>query len=221
YGRPRIGPDAAPLVVPDDAPLRQSEFISFGPFRLFPAARAFEKNGVPLALGNRALDILMVLVERAGEVVTHRELIARVWRGLVVDPSNLRVHMTGLRKVLGDRDGKERYIANVTGQGYCFVATVRREDAASRPTRVPEHFGGTTPPRVVLPVALARMVGRDEAVRTIATDLITERFVTIIGPGGMGKTTVAISVAHALLEEFAGAVRFVDIGAITDPKLIA
>jgi len=74
--------------------------ISFGPFRLFPAARAIEKNGIPLALGNRALDILMVLVERAGEVVSHRELIARVWRGLVVDPSNLRVHMTGLRKAL-------------------------------------------------------------------------------------------------------------------------
>src|SRR5882672_6104069 len=122
---PTIGLGAPSPFGPDDAPSPQSVTVSFGPFRLFPTARAFEKNGVPLALGNRALDILMVLVERAGEVVTHRELIARVWRNLVVDPSNLRVHMTGLRKALGDRDGRERYIANVTGQGYCFVAPVR------------------------------------------------------------------------------------------------
>jgi len=205
----------------DDAPSPQSVAVSFGPFRLFPTARAFEKNGVPLALGNRALDILMVLVERAGEVVTHRELITRVWRDLVVDPSNLRVHMTGLRKALGDRDGRERYIANVTGQGYCFVAPVRREVAAGRPTRVPEYPCGTAGQRLVLPPVLARMVGRDEAVRTTAADLIAERFVTIIGPGGMGKTTVAVSVSHALLEEFAGAVCLVDLGAIADPRLVA
>jgi predicted ATPase/DNA-binding winged helix-turn-helix (wHTH) protein len=199
---------------------RSAASISFGPFRLFPAARAFEKNGVPLALGNRALDILMVLVERAGEVITHRELIARVWRGLVVDPSNLRVHMTGLRKALDDRDGKERYIANVTGQGYCFVAPVEREAAVGRPTRVPDYPCGTARQRLVLPGALPRMVGRDDAVRTIAADLIAERFVTVIGPGGMGKTTVAVSVCHALFEEFSGAVCFVDVGAIADPKLV-
>jgi len=154
-------------------------------------------------LGNRALDILVVLVERAGEVVSQRELIGRVWRGLVVDPSNLRVHMTGLRKALGDRDGTERYIVNVTGQGYCFVAPVRREAAAGRPTRVPEYPCGTARQRLVLPAPLARMVGRDVAVRTVAADLLADRFVTVIGPGGMGKTTVAVSVSHALLEEFA------------------
>jgi predicted ATPase len=65
------------------------------------------------------------------------------------------------------------------------------------------------------------MVGRDEAVRTIAADLIADRFVTVIGPGGMGKTTVAVSVSHVLLEEFAGAVCFVDVVDITDPKLVA
>ena len=65
------------------------------------------------------------------------------------------------------------------------------------------------------------MVGRDDAVRTIAADLIADRFVSIIGPGGMGKTTVAVAVAHAMLEEFADAVCFVDVGMVTDPKLVA
>lgn len=106
----------------------QGELISFGPFRLFPAARALNRDGVPLALGNRALDILMVLVERAGQVVSHRELISRVWRGLVVDPGNLRVHIVALRRALGDDGG--RYIKNITGQGYSFVAPCKREDAS-------------------------------------------------------------------------------------------
>ena len=216
-----IGLDAAPLIAPNDAPNAPGESISFGPFRLFPAARAFEKNGVPLALGNRALDILIVLVRRAGEVVSHRELITRVWRGLVVDPSNIRVHITALRRALGDRDGKDRYIANVTGQGYCFVAPVSRETVQGSPKRVAEYPFGAARERLVLPPVLARMVGREETVRVIAADLIGERFVTIIGPGGMGKTTTAVAVAHAMLDEFADAVCFVDIGAVSDPKLVA
>src|SRR5262249_13780071 len=135
--------------------------------------------------------------------------------------SNLRVHMTGLRKALNDRDGKERYIANVTGQGYCFVAPVRRETDAGRPTRGPEYPCGTGRQRLVLPEVLPRMVRRDAAERTSAADLLADRFVTVVGPGGMGKTTVAVSVSHAMLEEFAGAVCFVDVGDIADPQLVA
>lgn len=199
----------------------RSEVVSFGSFQLFPTARALEKDGVPLALGNRALDILMVLVERAGEIVSHKELMSRVWRGLVVDPGNLRVHMTGLRKALGDGRGQARYIANVSGQGYCFVAPIKRETSAGEPVRVPEYPCGAARQRLVLPPALARMVGREDALRTIAADLIANRFVTVIGPGGIGKTTVAVSAAHALLEEFADAVCFVDLGAVADSNLVA
>ncbi len=197
------------------------DVVSFGSFQLFPSARALEKAGVPLALGHRAFDILMLLVERAGEVVSQKELISRAWRGLVVDPSNLRVHISALRKTLGDVEDTSRYIANVAGQGYCFVAPVTRGAAASAPARAPEYPGGAARQRLVLPQRLARMVGRDDAVRTIAADLIADRFVSIIGPGGMGKTTVAVAVAHAMLEEFGDAVCFVDVGAVADPKLVA
>jgi predicted ATPase/DNA-binding winged helix-turn-helix (wHTH) protein len=199
----------------------QGDVASFGSYQLFPSARAIEKDGVPLALGHRALDILMVLVERAGEVVTHKELLSRAWRGLVVDPSNLRVHISGLRKALGDVEDTPRYIANVAGQGYCFVAPVTRGAATSAPARAPEYPCGAARQRLVLPTRLARMVGRDDAIRTIAADLIADRFVSIIGPGGMGKTTVALAVAHAMLEEFGDAVCFVDLGTVSDPKLVA
>ncbi len=142
-----------------DAPRLESEVISFGPFRLFCAARALEKNAAPLALGDRALDLLMVLVEHAGEVVSHRELLTRVWRGLVVDPSNLRVHINALRKALGDREGEARYIANVTGQGYCFVAPVQREATSDSPPLPPGYPCRSARQRLSLPPLLERMVG--------------------------------------------------------------
>src|SRR5438093_8861185 len=90
--------------------------VTFGPFRLYPVARVIERDGVRLALGSRAFDILLVLVEHAGEVVSHRELMQCVWRGLVVTPGSLRVHVAGLRKALGEGDGARQYIANVPGQ---------------------------------------------------------------------------------------------------------
>ena len=118
--------------------------VAFGPFRLFAAARILERDGVNLDLGSRALDILIALVERAGEIVKHRELIARVWRGLVVDTGNLRVQVTHLRKCLEDGRQGARYIANVPGQGYSFVAPIGAQPAGAygthagrRPWRCP------------------------------------------------------------------------------------
>lgn len=202
------------------ADLAQANAVSFGPYRLYPAARAFEKDGVPLVLGDRALDLLTTLVERAGQVVSHRELMTSVWRGLVVDPGNLRVHINSLRRTLGGREGRDRYIANVAGQGYSFVAPVVREAQAPPPARTAEYPCGTARKLLVLPPVLARLVGRDEAVKAVAADLIAERFVTLIGPGGIGKTTVAVCVAQSMLQEFCDAVCFIDLGTITDPELV-
>lgn len=104
------------------------ECIGFDDFELFPRARVLKRDGMPLPLGSRALDILVVLVAKAGQVVPHRELISKAWRGLVVDQGNLRVQINGLRKVLGEGAAGVRYIANIPGQGYCFVAPVERFD---------------------------------------------------------------------------------------------
>lgn len=193
----------------------------FGPFRLSPVARVIERDGVPLALGDRALDILITLVTRAGEIVSHRDLTAHVWRDLVVSPGTLRVHMSALRKALGDGKGGARYIENVTGQGYCFVAQVTHEPAGESRAAVLAEFPDVAPKRLTLPPKPAGMVGREQIVQAIGEDLIAERFITLIGPGGMGKTTVAIAVAHDLLKEFSDVVCFVDIGAVADAKLVA
>ena len=105
--------------------------VSFGQFRLFPAQRRLEKQGVPVKLGARSLDILVALVERAGSVVTKNDLLARVWQDVTVDESALRVHMASLRKALGDGEDGARYLANVSGRGYAFVAEITSADRDS------------------------------------------------------------------------------------------
>src|SRR5437660_11027811 len=99
---------------------------SFGLFRLFAAERQLKKGDEPVQLGGRALDTLIALVERAGEIVTQNELISRVWPDVKVEEANLRVHIANLRKVLGDGREGARYIVTVAGRGYSFVAPVTR-----------------------------------------------------------------------------------------------
>jgi DNA-binding winged helix-turn-helix (wHTH) protein len=98
--------------------------ICFGPFRLSITERVLEKEGVPVRLSSRAFDILIALVERPGEVVTKKDLFARVWPDLVVDESNLRYHVSALRKALGERQSGTCYVTSVSGRGYCFVAPI-------------------------------------------------------------------------------------------------
>jgi predicted ATPase/DNA-binding winged helix-turn-helix (wHTH) protein len=193
------------------------DIFSFGPFSLFAAEQLLKKGDEPIRLGGRAFDILIALVERAGEVVTHKELISTAWPNVAVTEDNLRFQIASLRKALGDgRDGA-RYVSNVAGRGYRFVASVARR-SASQPDVISRT---TTSARVQkLPPQLARMVGRDDTVRVLAEQLEMWRFVSVVGPGGVGKTTVAISVAHALVDGFPDAVFFVDLAALTDPQLV-
>jgi predicted ATPase/DNA-binding winged helix-turn-helix (wHTH) protein len=186
------------------------------------------RDGAEVVIGSRALDILIALVEHAGSVVGKKTLVQRVWPEVIVEESSLRVHVAALRKALGDGMDGVRYIANVPGRGYSFIAPVvtrtsasveqevRVESQASMP--VPEH----TPTRMTsnLPARLTRMVGRDATVAALSEQLRVHRFVTIVGPGGIGKTTVALSVAHVLSNEFTSVI-FVDLTSVTDAADVA
>ncbi len=205
------------------------EIVEFGPFRLYVAGRLLQQNGAAVQLGSRSLDLLIALVERAGEVLSRRELIARAWSGLVVDEANLRVNIASLRKCLGEGEDGARYIVNVPGRGYSFVAPVIRTRIAS-PSRTldanrsPDAHSGSQPPVPAsehsLPERLGRLIGRDASVGALVELLTTHRFVSIIGPGGMGKTTVAICVAHTMRDAFGGAVHYVDLVSVTDGSLV-
>jgi DNA-binding winged helix-turn-helix (wHTH) protein len=103
--------------------------VLFGPFRLLPTQFLLLEGDKPVPLGSRALEILIALLERRGELVSKQDLMARVWPNIFVEPANLTVHMSALRRALRDgRDG-HRFIVNIPGRGYCFVAPV---DASER-----------------------------------------------------------------------------------------
>ncbi|WP_426614433.1 ATP-binding protein [Bradyrhizobium sp. McL0616] len=181
------------------------EIFVFGPFRLAPSQRRIERDGSPLQLSGRAFDILLALVRQAGNVVSKTDLIATTWPGADVEENSLRVHIAALRKALGDGNGGVRYLSTISGQGYCFVAAVsrpeQRQPAPNNPTYVHN-----------LPAHPRQMVGREQAIQDISEKLRAQRFVTVVGPGGIGKTTVVVSAGHALLAEFAGHVHFVGLG---------
>jgi predicted ATPase/DNA-binding winged helix-turn-helix (wHTH) protein len=191
------------------------DVICFGPFRLSASERVLEKGGVRVRLGSRALDILIALVERPAEVVTKKELFARVWPNLAVDDGSLRFHVSALRKALGQGRSGTRYVTNVSGRGYCFVAPISR--AASPPALLRNSLAHSP---VGLPPSPTGMVGRDETVRFISVELTARRFLTIVGPGGIGKTTVANAVSRTMLAAFDGAVHYVDFGPLGTPSLV-
>src|ERR1700751_53451 len=100
--------------------------LKFGPFELSIGERLLRREGVVLPLGSRALDILIYLGERPGEVIAKQELIDHVWSDVTVEEGSLRVHVAAIRKALGDGQFGIRYIANIKGRGYSFVGTVVR-----------------------------------------------------------------------------------------------
>ncbi|MEY9591942.1 putative ATPase/DNA-binding winged helix-turn-helix (wHTH) protein [Bradyrhizobium yuanmingense] len=190
--------------------------LSFGPFTVAPHERLVTRDGVTVPLGAKAFDALTALMSRPNEVVSKWDLMALVWPGITVEEANLRFHIAALRKALGDGKDGARYITTLSGRGYCFVAPISHTQLpAARRSSPPMEL-----PPVKLPNRLQRMIGRDQAVTTISDKLLTSRFVTIVGPGGVGKTAVAVAIAHDLLATFSDAAHFVDLAALSDPNLV-
>ncbi|MGE0006278.1 MAG: winged helix-turn-helix domain-containing protein [Parvibaculaceae bacterium] len=193
------------------------EQIAFGPFTLIADERLLLRRGVPVDLGARAFDILAALAAHPNQVVSKTDLLARVWPDVTVEEGSLRFHIANLRKALGDgRDGA-RYIATLAGRGYCFVAPVSRSDGHDDA----QGEIAASYPHANLPSRLSRMVGRTDDIAALSAQLAATRFVTIVGTGGVGKTTVVVAAGHELVGAFAGAVHLVDLGALSDPDLVA
>src|SRR5271156_801731 len=189
--------------------------LRFGPFELSVGERMLRRDGQALPLGGRALDILIHLAERPGEVIAKQELIDRVWPDVTVEEGSIRVHVAAIRKALGDGQFGSRYIANVKGRGYSFVGTVVSLADA------PESSNARFRHHARLPVRPVMMIGRETVVSEVSGKLRDERFVTLLGPGGIGKTTVALAVGRAAAEEFGGEVYLVDLESLTDPRHVA
>jgi DNA-binding winged helix-turn-helix (wHTH) protein len=165
----------------------------FGHFRLCPGQRLLTEADKPVRLGSRAFDILVALLERPGELVSKEELMARVWPNTFVAPANLAVHIWALRRALGDGRKGNRYVLNIPGRGYRFVAPVTVEKDATSARTV------TVGPaqEYDLPAHLTQRIGRadgdDESVQK------QQRLLTIVSPLDIGNTKLAVAVVGKVI----------------------
>ena len=184
----------------------------FGRFALQAVERRLLADGEIVSLTPRAFDVLVALVERAGQLVTKNTLLDLVWPGLVVEENNLQVQISGLRKILGPD-----VIATIPGAGYRFASQLR-DPSAGEPaaTTAPEDASpapaGNT---ATQPCPLPPLIGRDDDLAALGALVTRHRLVTITGAGGMGKTRLAL---HVLREQGGGArdIAWVDLSALTD-----
>jgi predicted ATPase/DNA-binding winged helix-turn-helix (wHTH) protein len=189
---------------------------SFGPFQLRPKQRLLLEGDKPVRLGSRALDILIALVERAGEVVGKDELMARVWPDTFVDEGNLKFQIGVLRRGLGDGHAGNRYIATIPGRGYSLVSVVRLTEEA-----LPAALHTASARRSHnLPASPTRLVGRAGTVIRLAEQLRRDRLLTIVGTGGIGKTSLALAVAEMLIEAYEDGVWLIDLAPLDNSRLV-
>ena len=184
----------------------------FASSELRPAERQLLVDGTPTALGARAFDLLVALIERRDRVVDKAELFETVWPGLVVEENNLQVQVSSLRKLLGPNA-----IATVPGRGYQFVAALAPD--VPRTARVAAGVTATNPNN--LPHSRTRFIGREKALDDCASLLRDTRLLTLSGIGGCGKTRLAQELAHRQLDAFPDGVWFVDLGPVQEARRVS
>jgi len=198
--------------------------ISFGRFSLLGHRRELLADGVPVPLGNRAIDVLMVLIEARGELVTKDELLNRVWPMMTVEENSLQFQISTLRKALGeDRD----YINTVCRRGYRFTADVTVGPRTSRAgARTAYSDTGPTAtahlrrPPGNLPAPTSDLVGRETQLADVVALVAANRLITLVGPGGIGKTRLGIELGRRLLPNFADGVWLTQLGSLSSPELV-
>lgn len=188
----------------------------FDEYRFFPRRQLLLRGQVPVRVGARALDLLQVLLERQGELVSKADLIRFAWPDTFVHESNLKVNIAALRRSLPQDQTDLPYIVTVPGRGYRFAAPVRFE-TASVSSMAPSQGGGNSDrypqgPRI--------LIGREDDVVELSKRICDRGFVTIVGPAGVGKTSLAVAAARELAERFRDGICFVDLAAINDPQLV-
>jgi predicted ATPase/DNA-binding winged helix-turn-helix (wHTH) protein len=212
---------------PPSSTASDPEAFVFGPFRLMVRRRELIAHGVPVTLGQRALDILLVLVRRHGQLVTKNELMDEVWPGVVVEENNLQVHISALRKALGDDKGERRYLLTVAGRGYRFVHPVEPEAGVSeaapaaaasaaelahdRPLRGRQHN---------IPRPLTSLIGRDAEIESVRASLGRQRLVTLVGAGGVGKTRLALALGADCGLSYPDGVWIIEFAKIANPDAL-
>jgi len=196
--------------------MHDAEELKFGRFQLRRRQRQLMSDGAPVELGGRAFDILLTLIDADGEPVGKDTLIDRVWAGAAVEEQNLTVQIHALRKMLGD---DHHLIRTVARHGYSFTGKVEMLTRAAANTEaviaLPKPVAATN-----IPAPVEALIGRDHEVEELLDLRARCRLLTLTGPGGIGKTQLALEVARRLLPSFSDGVWLVELATLADAVLV-
>jgi predicted ATPase/DNA-binding winged helix-turn-helix (wHTH) protein len=197
--------------------LSQRPVYAAGRWEIDLARRELRSRGVPVPLGGRAFEIVVELVQAAGQLVSKNDLLQKVWPGVSVEEIALRVHVAAIRKALGaDRSMLETAV----GRGYRLLGNWDiRGTLAARPAKTETSPAKRIAPSNI-PAARFNLIGRNAAVAQLRDLLSAYRVVTLTGPGGIGKTALALEVARAMSPIFDGDSLIVELAALSDPDLV-
>lgn len=198
-----------------------ADWIEFGRFRLLPRQRQLLADGVPVEIGSRAFDVLMVLIEAEGGLVTKDQILDRVWPGTAVEENNIQVQISALRKLFGD---SRNLILTVPLRGYRFTGTLRRNpDGAVVQADATASLGAAAPPALAtnLPAAISDFIGREQELAELAALIGEHRLVTVIGTGGIGKTRLGLEVGRRIAPSFRDGIWLAELAPLGDPALVA
>jgi predicted ATPase/DNA-binding winged helix-turn-helix (wHTH) protein len=193
----------------------------FGRFELQPEDRRLLADDAPVALGARAFDLLVTLVGRAGQLVSKNDLLTLVWPGLVVEENNLQVQISALRKLLGPQ-----VIATIPGRGYRFTAVLDGTDEANARAELPGASPAAKQPHAFvapptnLPAELPLLYGRDADLTALRSLVDGHKLVTVVGAGGIGKSSLALAMAQSLAGRWPDGAWLVELAGLSDPALL-
>ena len=220
-------------------PVRQSGSIQFGKdFDLDPSSYELRSGGRIVKLERIPMELLILLIEERGQLVTRSQIIERIWgKDVFLDTDNsINAAIRKIRQVLKDDPEQPRFVQTITGRGYRFIAPVveTRNKVSSRNTTsglnaIHSGFSEKAAEPVVetassiLPVQRTGFLGREKEVAAAKQLLLRPdvSLVTITGPGGIGKTRLAVQLASRLAEHFSGGTYFVSLSSLSDPGLLA
>jgi predicted ATPase/DNA-binding winged helix-turn-helix (wHTH) protein len=199
---------------------QQVQHLADAGLELDLARREMRVRGVVVPLGNRAFDILEVLAGAAGELVGKDDLMQRIWPGAIVEENTLQVHISAIRKALG---AERSLLQTTSGRGYRLLGhwqTRRDRPAAERPAVAAVPPSPVPLRRNNFPAPMGELIGRAPTVQRLRDLLSAYRAVTLTGPGGIGKTALALEVARGLFPEFQGEGCLVELAALADAALV-
>ena len=185
---------------------------SIGPFRLDLASHALTRVGVPEPLGPRAVAVLAAIVARAPAPVPKATIIGEAWPGLVVEDNNLTVQIAAIRRTLAQIPGGDRWVETIARRGYRFIGPVIPLTESAAPAE--QALGN-------VPLALTSFVGRERELVELKSLLAKNRLLSLVGPGGIGKTRLAMQLAAEVQDAYHDGVWFVDLVPVSDAAFVA